>query len=194
MSHNYFKNNKQFFLHLKGVVDTLDFNKSVCGYRYTFYIETDQGLKAHRARSMPQFVDAINPYLEDDKKFDPKRCMQKGQFGWMMYYLADALVVEEVEEILSSKVVQEEDLPEVGDLSASVPDDSLLDMTASEEVEDSVEENTSPKIDMDKVRSFPNKQKGKNDLSAYAKEFGIEVKSTIKLDAMINVIEEAISE
>ena len=190
MSYQYFKNNKHFFLHLKGVVDTLDFNKSVCGYRYTFYIETDQGLKAHRARSMPQFVDAINPYLEDDKKFDPRRCVQKGQFGWMMYYLNDASVVDEVkvEEILSTEVAQEDDLHEVGDLSASVPDDTLLDMSVDIQVEDE------PKIDMDKVRSFPNKQKGKNDLSAYAKEFGIDVKSTIKLDAMINFIEEAISE
>ncbi len=186
MSYKYFKNNKQFFLHLKEQVKDLDFNSSVVGYRYTFYVETEDGLKPHRARSMPQFVAAINPYLEESKRFDPKRCQQKGQFGWMMYYLADAPVVTEVVE-----EVVEEDLPSVGDLSATVPDDSLLDFSVDE---DSEETESKPVIDMEKVKSFPNKQKGKNDLAVYAAEFGITVKSTIKLDAMIKVIEEAISE
>ena len=185
MSYSYFKNNKQFFLHLEDQVEALDFDNSVRGYRYTFYIKTEDGLKPHRARSMPQFVAAVNPYLEEDKKFDPKRCQQKGQFGWMMYYLSDAPVVEEVVE----DDVQE-DLPSVGDLSATVPDDSLLDFS----VDEPEETETKPTIDMEKVKSFPNKQKGKNDLAAYAAEFGITVKPTIKLDAMIKVIEEAISE
>ncbi len=183
MSHNYFKNNKQFFLHLKEQVKALDYDNSVRGYRYTFYVETEDGLKPHRARSMPQFVAAVNPYLEESKRFDPKRCQQKGQFGWMMYYLADAPVVTEV---------VEEELPSVGDLSATVPDDSLLDFSVDEPEETETE--TKPVIDMEKVKSFPNKQKGKNDLAVYAAEFGITVKPTIKLDAMIKVIEEAISE